>query len=330
MLYDEMITLAARSKEYDGQKEDWTVPTRSIKYEAPEIEFQLDMLEGTINRQCRLTDWAYSQMMARLGKYAWGRSRSLPIDYHRVLPPYLSSQIINHYLQAAREIWLVRNHGQSCRAILSDRYGAVQNSDVLGFMVQIFEQDQTINGKLNRSSSVGPDSIHVKAIIQDVSGTNYGMGVYVSNNEIGGGSLKALPYIQRHSCENSIIYKYDSGVEYRHYGDMRMKVFSLRASMLEAFQASAQVMERIMEAEQEALPKFGDIVLGMAQKFNWSEKFRDEVLIGTENNRTRMGLVNGISWAAKSVENEDDRAAIEMLAGDTLFGNLRQYEVVAR
>ena len=60
----------------------------------------------------------------------------------------------------------------------------------------------------------------------------------------------------------------------------------------------------------------------------YSEETQQEVFMGTEGQRTRMGVVNGLSYAAKSIESPDERALMEAHAGrvlvhpDSLFGRV--------
>ena len=60
--------------------------------------------------------------------------------------------------------------------------------------------------------------------------------------------------------------------------------------------------------------------------YGWDEPMALNVAAGTENQQTKAGIVNGITFAAQKVEDPDKRADMEVLGGrilcgpDTIFG----------
>ena len=79
--------------------------------------------------------------------------------------------------------------------------------------------------------------------------------------------------------------------------------------------------KQVLQAEEERLPNIADFISGLADAHRWNDHVRDTILLGTEGEQTRMGVVNGLSFAAHSAENVNDdlRQMLELLSGKLLM-----------
>ena len=72
-------------------------------------------------------------------------------------------------------------------------------------------------------------------------------------------------------------------------------------------------------AEEEQIPDFEAVLSGLARQHGWAQPVHSAVLIGTEGNTTRAGIVNGITYAAhRAVEHPNDQVDMEILGGAIL------------
>lgn len=225
--------------------------------------------------------------------------------------------------------WFIRANGETARAILSERYAPIPNTDVL-------KATQEIIGALDHElirPVVTPDNIYVKIKIADVDPrtlpfvdedekNNYGVGIMVSNDEIGKGSLRAIPMIQRTSCKNSFVLRRNEfALEMRHqYYSPGLMRGRLQDAIGRALKVGMDTMNDIHEAMKTNIPNIADVLDQIGAKYRLSSEVVDAAKIGTEGQRTRMGVVNGLSFAAHSARQitDDTREMLEGIAGEAL------------
>ena len=93
--------------------------------------------------------------------------------------------------------------------------------------------------------------------------------------------MRVLPFVQRTSCTNSIVWK-GGGIELRHWRIGRIDlVFTLRRFMGEALNKTQDMMDRILEAELETIPDFADYVKNFCKDGNISEVDYGVVMAGS-------------------------------------------------
>lgn len=161
---------------------------------------------------------------------------------------------------------------------------------------------------------------------------HWGLGCLLSNNEIGKGGGKVYAAIKRGSCDNTfaIDTKEYPGVDLVHRGSYA----AMRAKMLDAIgtvlKVGAEVMDAIWEAEADNIPDIDDVLTGLALEHHWPTPLCQSISFGMEGKPTRMGIVNGLTWAAQhTVEDETDKVAMELFAGSMLFAPRKEFERVA-
>ncbi|MGB1250608.1 MAG: hypothetical protein ACPG8W_08365 [Candidatus Promineifilaceae bacterium] len=328
--------MIARDKVFTASKNDIMARIVDIEFhenggfviEEPNNPFGAMLVE-------KMTDRALQQVCGRLSETASG-GRKVPYSYIKQCPPYLQSANLEHWRGdviaelAKRENrrrsknWFVRLYEGNARAVLSERYAPIPNGDVLE-VAQETMRSSSLEYTLIRPF-VSADAIHIKVRAADTredhEGGNYGIGFYVSNDEIGGGSLVCTPFLQRHSCTNSIIMqKSDFALKMRHAyyskGEMRL---ALKGAMARSLKLSVAMIDDLAAAEEKHIPDFGDIVTRLAKKHGLKTEIKDNVLVGSEGMTNQAGIIHGLSYAAHATPDisQDARIDLEKMAGAVL------------
>lgn len=284
----------------------------------------------------------FGQMCGKLGKEvmkAIPNKKQVPSDFLLyAVDPDIRAELMKRFVsQMGEEKWFIRTYEDHVRSVLSEGYGVFDNHEILETLLDMVNapenEDLRNRGQVVRSF-VTPDELHVKVIVPNVhrsdKGGPYGVGFYVGNGETGNVTIRFYPVIQRHSCTNSIITERDGFREF-HKGDIATKRILFKSNMLNAFGNSGDTLKRMLVAEEEKLPSFTDILIGMAKEHGWSEKERMTVMQGTEGQQTRAGIVNGVTYAAHKLHGTSERAIdMEILGGRLLDAKGTIFDRAAR
>jgi hypothetical protein len=296
-----------KSREYDMAKADYEVGTNEILFTDVGLAFN-EPLFGS-HTELAMTDWALGQVCNKLGPP--------PLNYMRLCPDELRSENLNYWRERVEKTWLIRAYENDARAVLSDRYSVLQNTEVLETLDKIV--GETVHEPIQ--PEITPDSMHLKLKTNQTDTGDYGQGVYVGNGETGNYKLRIHPFVQRTSCTNSIVWK-GGGIELRHInintGDL---VFAMKRWLGETLLRNKEVMERIVEAETETIPDFAEYVQKFCDNNGITEIGYGIVMAGSEGEETKMALVNGVTHYAKNVEDYDEEIRLETLGGSLLMGN---------
>jgi hypothetical protein len=322
------------SSNHDTHKADYTEAAGSLHFDTQARLIVPDQLFGEVP-PLTPTTWAWNQLFTKLGPtvYGKGTQKVLPSDYLLSIPPQLLATNLNDHLTRINgAVWLVRSYDDSCRAVLSDGFTTIGNTEILDILAGVVEQNQTPDFQLIRPS-VQADEINIKSVWKNINkrGGDYGIGVYLGNGEIGNRKLRIYPMVQRHSCTNSIIVEHDKGIEFVHRGNKFTKMVQIKSVIAELFGLAAEVLEKMIAAEAEAIPHFTDVLAGLSVQYGWDDETYATVAMGTEGRDTRAGLVNGITYAAHAIEREPSaQADMEIIGGrillapDSLFYQMAQ------
>jgi hypothetical protein len=179
---------------------------------------------------------------------------------------------------------------------------------------------------------VTADLLHLTMLVSQYrtgpgDGGVYALGAYFTTGETGNRKLGVYPLIQRTSCMNSLVYPGEGCYEHPHTGDRNLLRVTFLGEIFKAVKASEVVLDRLIRADQEALPNFADAVGKIAKRNGWAEVVEDRILIGSEGHETRWGLVMGVTAAARQVEDPTARADMERAAGALLKPARRQRQL---
>lgn len=305
---------------------------------------------------------ALRQLLGRLSPAFFGKGSGATmdsLDWETLLAKYPKqfSAIVNDLMpQMESKGLLIRTDNKSIRAVLTDRYGIVDNTPILLAAREILvEAASGLSDLRIVRSTVERDRIDLRIVFKDfdlpnaepmprgvtsrggiANGKPYGMGVYIGNNEIGDGSMNIAPMWWRGPCTNSAIVKNELAVNLRHVGNPAALLNVVKTSFLNVLPASNDLVTKVYTAANKDLPNLADVVNGFAKLNNWGDETTKQVLIGTEGQHTILGLVNGVSFAATQQEGVAAQVDMEMQAGailtapDSLFARAAQVAVTAR
>lgn len=251
-----------------------------------------------------------------------------PARYIEQCPAPLRAENLNYWADQldtnSRKLdWLARCStgpgGDTARAVLSTGYVPFGNTELLQTAADFIgdASHRLVRPALDR------DRTYTKIImLNNLGGGDYGYGVALSNNEIGQGKVSVTPLVQRISCDNSIAV-IDKAWAMAHF---RVGLSFLRGAVIsvmgEAFKKAGPIIEKVVEAEVEQLPRFKDLVTDIANQFDLPDDVLNTVFMGTERRTTRMAAVNGFSYAARETEELDDAIQLEQIAGAVLYADV--------
>lgn len=346
--------LLDKSIDFDQFKVDYNGPTeRNWRFEfIPDMRLMpVDKLNGTAVEPGTLTDHAFSQLLGLLGNSVFGSAsaKTLPFDYLWTCsrtPSYqgpLATLMNAHLLKRDRDL-MVRTYTQddnTVRAIMSTAYAPVSNTKMLTafrdahrqFLVESHADENPTSSVVH--SWVSPDSFTMKTIFYDVRPQRtpnaldyetefgrppYGIGVMLSNNEVGAGSVKVTPLIQRGKCWNTIII--DRGgnhLDAVHRGSPQLILDRVKRAIHETLHLSAGYLEEFLRLDEEPLPNFFDVISKISADRKWDVSLTNAVRTGAEGRTTIGALINGLTWAAHTELKREAEVDMEAFAGSIMI-----------
>jgi len=282
-----------------------------------------------------LTDHAFIQVCDRLGASVWpGSGRRLPNEYLLRCSPELRAGNLNHWLDRTPpdRQWFVRGFGERCRAVLTDQYTPVPITKTLKWAQTLVEDKGEGNCEFPQAY-VTPDVCHVKMIFKvvqppDTDQGPYGLGVYVSNGEIGNRKCVVTPLVKKFSCNNSIFGLQEGAWHHIHKGSLELLEREFLLHMSHAFDASEQTLIALLAAEEKPIPDFQEQVERMCKKNRWTDVTKAYIFQGAGTRENVASLVDGITFAAQQLEGDEDRIDMEMLASEFLVAMTKRREGV--
>lgn len=283
------------------------------------------------------TRWAWGQIFQKLGPVVLGGNRTLPAEYLLALKPHQRAALLNDHIAGAKQDWLVRSYDDQVRAVLSDKYAPISNTEMLDIVNRVAE-GTTQTHSVTRDSSVSPDSLNLRIIWKDVEtgddskgNGRWGIGVGVTNGEIGNRRGGIYPLIKRHSCDNSILFDLEGQkYEFLHLGSVHAKLANVKAAIGNALPFAAQLLDQLIQADAVEIPNIEDVIAGICIERGWDEKTKIRIAQGAEGQATKLGVVNGITFAAHAVENPDDQTLYQLFGGSILLADDSVFHRYAR
>ena len=290
-----------------------------------------------------LSPWALSQACERLG---------IPARYFLKCPPPLQDAQFNHWAwreggdlenkdvrhEHAEEgrasggtsagrvsPWLLRCKGERVRAILSDRYRPLDNSELLGILRPLLE------GRFEaRGLSLTPESLHLRLVDPRLSrevlpNDRLMVGVHVANSETGNRSVTVDALVWRLICLNGLVrlVRGKSLLRQRHVSwDRPRFADALGRAVSEAVTAGAGLIDRLSLATREPVADVEGTIRAIGLQALLSQCVQERVkqaLLATPacQQQTVYGLVQALTFTAQGLA-PDARYDLEVLAGRLL------------
>ena len=319
--------LIERAEGYQAHKVDFTQSTENMHFEPMNCGL---VLEGGVgNTVLQPTDYAFGQVYSRLGPVALGGSKSLPREYMEKCPDLLRSINLNHWMARMNPAtWFVRAYDDKARAVLSDRFSAVDALDCLKWTKEALDSQKYAYKFHN--VSLTPDYMRMSISMNELkvpdggknkgTGGVYAIGCDLGTGEIGNAKIWCNPYVQRTSCTNSIVYsESDYSYQHRHVGIRENLARTFMVCVFNALKGCEEVLQTLVKSIEEPMPKIEEIIGDMAKRNGWSQELSYGVAMGTEGESNLWGLVQGVSYAANLIDNPEDQLKMQQLAGDLLM-----------
>jgi len=215
-----------------------------------------------------LRELGFSQLCQRVGA---------PPAYIRALPAKLQVANMNWGLAREKQAALLRIGGGECRAVVSDRYSALDDALVLEVLHDVLDRAGFLDDALVRATAVGTSTILRITVPSEGVAVKVGdvieYGLDIGNSEVGLRSVQVTPITYRLMCTNGMrAWKREAGLRMRHIGDPKRLREQLRDAVPVAFAEARGDIERWRRAtdvlidnaldEVESLRAFG---LGQAE-----------------------------------------------------------------
>jgi hypothetical protein len=324
--------LLDRCADFDSLKSDTVARTSELHFGD---EGHLVVPASYGNSLYGMEERALNQLGDRLGRHFWKTSkRTIPADFYRQLhqawPQHFAS-LTNDLLQEMDGKLLVRSYGDNVRAILSDQYATLDNSELLDMADQVLggvPYEIVQSGKYaDRNDGVQRDELTVRVIVKNVKPTDeggYGLGIAIRNGETGGSASEIRPLVMRTSCMNSLVFKVGEagerlGLRLTHRGSKQAKAILLASAIAEALPMAEEGLERFLETKRIEID-LGAVIAKLGEEQGWSEAMSLTVGVGSEGHNSVFGLVNGITFAAHQLDMDTSaRFDLESLASQFVY-----------
>lgn len=319
----------SKALEYRDKARQAVVKTRELK--ALAVEGQV-IINGATGTQANMTNWSFGQ---------FARQAEAPPSYLRTLPATLAAECINTGLQAVNasdESSLLLDQGAdglTVRAITSEKYARIWNSDVTSRLVELEArgpwQPAPAAYDGSRGLYLGDRDMFAfmvdngRRIFETLPGGGLSRGFFVWNSEVGAASFGIMTFLYEYICGNHIVWgasdvkevrirhvgKADASayaqlaVELREYAESSAADDELRIERMRNYTIGAnkdEILDRLFALRVPALTRKA-IAAGYQRALEHSDWYGDE--------KTAWGMVNGITEVARDMGNADERVALE-------------------
>lgn len=279
------------------------------------------------------SNWAFNQ----LSYYA-----QAPANYLRTIPAELAAINLQWGLEhnpiRDNGLMLARsNGGQELRAITSESYGRIWDSQVVDAVMKVNPDGRWqipaasyAASNMKRATTLYASDRDVFIFLCDpnnpveVEGETLFRGFYVFNSEVGSAVFGLTTFLYRFICDNRIIWDV-SGVQelrIRHTSGAPDRFAMEGQNLLTRYanESTKKIVDGIVLAKQTDVPVNKDETVEqwlMRHRFTKTEATRSvEFAVAEEgSSRTIWDIVNGITAYARSIQHTDARVTLEAKAG---------------
>ncbi len=302
---------------------------------------EIAIRRNTNNREVnvRPNHWSFGQVSS---------AAKAPASYLRRLPAELAAINLQWGLEKLSEkadgLFLTREHAdgtQELEAVTSTTYGRIWDSDVVAAVERVNEDGRwkvpsasyaTSNPR--RATTLYASDRDVWMFLCDeanpieVDGERLFRGFMVWNSEVGASAFGLKTFLYRHCCDNRIVWGAQNvnSLMIRHTGGAPERFAHEGRNLLRTYaEASTQeLVAGIRKAKETVVEKKDE--KNSVQSWLRARGFQAAVAdaavktaVAEEGQaRTLWDIVQGITAHARSIENADDRVALEMRAGALL------------
>lgn len=313
-------------READQDKWDLTVQTDQLRMADGVLSLPV---QGGAGHQCRLqpNGWATGQLCSQLG---------MPASYFKRCPAELQDRQFNYWMDRHNERrstedrdgsdrWLLRAKGTTLRAVLSDRYGRLDNAALTSALVRVVDESFVV-----QSVEISDVSFHLRLIRPSTKrlilpGDEACAGLHIANSEVGMRSVTVDALVYRLVCTNGLIklVKGQSLFHRRHIGEGAVAALDrLPAAIQASLEAAEQSLEQFARSTTQVIEDPEQTIKALGKREGFSEELSENIIRQLQSEipdqqHTRYGLINALTGAARQLP-ADARYSIEALAGQLI------------
>lgn len=286
----------------------------------------------------KVSELAHKQIGARL---------EIPAKYYQKMRDSdedLLMENVNHWLEHRSENRMLRTMNSRLTAFLSDRYKRIENEEIAETVLPVLlDQD----GVEIASCCITDTRMYIKAVFTKLEaevkvGDVVQSGVTISNSEVGLGSAKISPFINRLVCMNGLEIN-DMKFAAKHIGaraDSSESVYELltdetkqaddRAILLKCRDVVSasfdevrfqETVRKMRDSTQEYIESPVEAVKVLTKKASLTEFESNKVLkhLIEGADLSRYGLMNAVTRTSQDIESYDRATEFEQLGGNVLM-----------
>ena len=294
------------------------------------------------------THWAFGQLAARA---------EAPAGYLRTLPAPMVADCLNYGLQFKREIdevgvYLQKDISASgevmdatLRAVTGPRYGRIFNSDIVDQLVKHFGDGRTgefrVPGEFGKQVDITKENTTLFASDRDMfvfladeenrveipnrrngQSGSLARGFFVSNSEVGNSTFQVDTFLFDYTCSNRIVWgvSHHKSIKLRHTAAAPDRFADEIAPALHAYKNDS-TKDIVSSIEAARAAKVDDVPEFLAKRFGKKTVAQLQAVHLEEEGRpieTLWDVSTAATAHAKTITWQDDRVAMERIAGDVL------------
>lgn len=277
-----------------------------------------------------LSDQAVSQLGLRSDVPATYLKKILPVDTE-LFDANVTKGLLRNEATEAETFLRVREKASGekiLRAILSDRYGVINNLPVIETLGDIIPGGRishlNYDGDTFRANILVPDALRAE------SDSDYGGGISTLNNETGRFPYRSRPFVFRSICFNGNIWDREDGVEFsrRHLGKLDWNEFRKNAvlNIQRQIPLAVQHIDEVLALKKVPVSQVeieqAIIYLGRREKLtqelarDWYEGFKVELAAAKSSKDilSAFGVVQGLTRTAQKDRTLEVQELLETLS----------------
>lgn len=340
--FTSLIELRDHCASVRAQSKAAVVSTRDIHAAPVDGNAKALMLVGPDGNAVNVSHWSFGQLAARA---------KAPAGYLRDLPGALAADNINYGLkrQDVESVGVLLSKGNggpaTARAITGPDYGRIWNADIAGALVERFGDGVTGNfrvpGEWGRRVVVTKDNTTLYASDRDMfvfladeehrievpdrrngHAGSMARGFFVSNSEVGAGTLTVATFLFDYVCGNRIVWgaRDFAEIKIRHTSGAPHRWLEEVAPAIRTYASSSthSVVTAIADARAK---RIDNVDTFLATRFTKSQVTAIKAAHVEEEGRPIESLwdaTTAVTAYAKSVTWQDERVTLERKGGDIL------------
>lgn len=351
--------LANKVQYHRDKTRDFVAPAQKLRFALPYTSvgeghpekgpLELQVYQGDGRLEFAPTSLFHQQVGLRL---------AIPRAYYQRMQdeaPQLLMQNVNHWFGTSDDKRLVRTLDGRARAFLSDRYRPLDNYELCEAVLPVLNQQ----GADIVSCQLTETRLYLKAVLPGVEaevkeGDVVRAGAFISNSEVGCGSLQVQGFIERLVCKNGMVRqdrsmkKYHTGRVFTGGGDdawevMRdetreisdrafwMQVQDLTRAALNEADFKAYVSKLAEAAEQKMEKSPVEVVEVTRKQYGLTEGDGQGVLthLIQGGDLSKWGLANALTRYSQDVKDYDKATEFERLGGRVVEMGARDWATLA-